>query len=60
MNRSADGRKQEAWDDVTKCFLFHKTAVLINWLDHWGTSMLNMQLKYIKLIAFMLCQPSSG
>ena len=27
---STNGRKQESWDDLTKCFPFHKTAVSTN------------------------------
>ena len=36
---STNGRKRVAWDDVTKCFLFHKTAILTNSVDsfkHWN------------------------
>ena len=36
---STNGRKQETWDDVTKCFPFHKTAVSTNplgALEHWN------------------------
>ena len=36
---STNGRKQVAWDDVTKCFLLHKAVILINSLDsfkHWN------------------------
>ena len=30
---STNGRKRITWDDVTKHFLFHKTAILTNSVD---------------------------
>ena len=46
---STNGRKQVAWYDVTKCFVFHKAAILTNLLESLKHSNVKYTIK-IKIL----------
>ena len=47
---STNGRKQVAWYDVTKCFVFHKAAILTNFLE----SFKHLNVKYAIKIKYCI------
>ena len=56
-----NGRKLVTWDDVTKRFLFYKTATLTNLVDSFRYQNVKYVIKSkIILVALISCQPFSG